>query len=302
MGRIDRTDVPHIGRPLANTLIYVLDPYGQPVPVGVAGEIFIGGVAVARGYLNKPEQTCERFVANPMSPIPAATMYKTGDLARWLPNGDLEYLGRNDHQVKIRGHRVELGEIESRLGSVPGVRSAVVVARESDVGDKRLIAYLTTEEGIGLAASRLRAELSALLPEHMIPAAFVLMDEFPLTPAGKLDRKALPVPDQSSVATREFEPPQGEVEQTLARIWEDLLGVERVGRQDDFFDLGGHSLLAVRLLARMQTDLNVRIDISALFKNPQLAAFAKQVLITLVAQEFELQDLEELAVEGDSGS
>ena len=247
---------PPIGRPIANTRIYLLDSHGQPVPLGAVGEMYIGGAGVARGYLNRPDLTAERFLADPFTPHEGGRMYRTGDLARYLPDGNLEFLGRNDHQVKIRGFRIEPGEIEARLTEHAAVREAVVMAREDVAGDKRLVAYVTlalenpveSDELIGA----LRSHLGAHLPDYMIPAAFVRLDTLPLTPNGKLDRKALPAPDGGAYTRRGYEAPQGEVETTLAQIWEELLGVEQVGRHDNFFELGGHSLLAVRLINRVR--------------------------------------------------
>ncbi|WP_201320211.1 amino acid adenylation domain-containing protein, partial [Burkholderia sp. E168m30] len=225
---------PHIGRPIANTQVYLLDGQGQPVPIGVTGEIHIGGVGLARGYLGQPELTAQRFIADPFGGTPHARLYKTGDLGRWLPDGTIEYLGRNDFQVKLRGFRIELGEIESQLRACPGVRDAVVIAREDQPGDKRLVAYLLAINDAPLAAAALRDQLATRLPDYMVPSAFVTLDAFPLTPNGKLDRHALPAPDASAIATREYAAPQGEIETTIAQIWQSLLGIERVGRHDDF--------------------------------------------------------------------
>ncbi|QNH20774.1 non-ribosomal peptide synthetase [Xanthomonas sp. GW] len=266
-----------IGRPIANTQIYILDRHGEPVPLGVPGEIHIGGAGVARGYLNRPELTAERFLKDPFSPVPEARMYKTGDLGRWLPDGTIEFLGRNDYQVKIRGFRIELGEIEARLAACAGVREAVVVAREDEAGDKRLVAYLLAEADTALSAVELRADLSSRLPDYMVPSAFVQLEAFPLTPNGKLDRRALPAPDEASVASREYEAPQGEIEEALAGIWQELLGVERVGRRDNFFELGGHSLLAVTLVAHVRDVLQVEVPLRELFARPTLRALAKHV-------------------------
>ena len=267
-----------IGRPIANARIYVLDVYGEPVPQGAVGEIYIGGAGVARGYLKRPELTSERFVADTYSAKPGARMYRTGDLGRYQPDGNLEFLGRRDQQVKVRGYRIELGEIEARLSEHPEVREAVVVAREGAEGDKRLVGYVTTrpEEGGGAASelvSSLRSHLARQLPEYMVPSAFVRLEEFPLTRNGKLDRKALPAPDGESVVSRTYEAPQGEIEETLARLWSELLGVERVGRQDHFFELGGHSLLAVTLLERLRR-VGLGTEIRSLFATPTLSGFA----------------------------
>ncbi|UJB20528.1 MULTISPECIES: non-ribosomal peptide synthetase [Lysobacter] len=271
-----------IGRPVANTQMYVLDARGEPVPVGVAGELFIAGVQVARGYWNRPELTAERFVRDPFSADPQARMYKTGDLGRWLADGTIEYLGRNDFQVKIRGFRIELGEIEARLVACDGVREAVVIAREDVEGDKRLVAYAVMEPGVELSVAALRESLSKDLAEYMVPSAFVALEALPLTPNGKLDRKALPAPDQAAVLSREYEAPQGEIETAIAEIWQDLLGIERVGRHDHFFELGGHSLLAVQVASRLRQQLDVDIPLADLFKSPQLIALARTVLVASV--------------------
>ncbi|WP_214477564.1 non-ribosomal peptide synthetase, partial [Mesorhizobium sp. dw_380] len=242
-----------IGRPISNTQMYILDGYGEPVPLGVAGELYIGGVGVARGYLNRAELTAERFVADRFSSDPQARLYRTGDLARYLQDGNIEYLGRNDHQVKIRGFRIELGEIETRLGEHALVREAVVIAREDTPGDKRLVAYVVTRgEADADLAAMLRTYLGGLLPEYMVPAAYVVVEALPLSANGKLDRRALPAPEGGAYARGAYEPPRGEVEAILAGLWAELLGGERVGRQDSFFELGGHSLLAVKLLERLR--------------------------------------------------
>ncbi|HEX8317855.1 non-ribosomal peptide synthase/polyketide synthase [Longimicrobium sp.] len=260
-----------IGRAIHNSTVYVLDRTGEPVPVGVAGELFIGGVAVARGYLGRPRLTAERFVPDPFGE-PGARMYRSGDLCRWLPDGTLEYLGRTDFQVKVRGFRVELGEIEARLAAHPGVREAVVLALDDGSGGKRLVGYLVGE---ALESEALRAHLSAQLPEYMVPAAFVRLDAFPVTPNGKLDRRALPAPDADAFAARAYEEPVGEAEIVLAATWSELLGVERVGRGDHFFALGGHSLLAVRVVSRVRQVLGVQAEIGDLFVRPVLADFAR---------------------------
>ena len=273
---------PPIGRPIANTRIYILDVHGEPVPVGVAGELYIAGAGVARGYLNRPELTAERFLPDPFVSEQGARMYRTGDLGRWMTDGNIEFLGRNDFQVKIRGFRIELGEIETKLMEHPDVREAVVIAREDTPGDKRLVAYYTADPSMETGeetgeetsdAGRLRSYLSALLPEYMVPAAYVQLSALPLTPNGKLDRKALPAPGSDAYATRGYEAPQGELETRLANVWEEVLKVERVGRHDNFFELGGHSLLAVRLVTYLRQSLNVEVSVRDLFEKPILYDF-----------------------------
>jgi acyl-coenzyme A synthetase/AMP-(fatty) acid ligase/aryl carrier-like protein len=249
-----------IGKPIANTRMYVLDAQLQPVPLGVVGELFIGGVQVARGYLNRPELTAERFLKDPFS---SGRMYRTGDLGRFLPDGNIEYLGRNDDQVKIRGLRIELGEIQARLLEHPQVHEAAVVAR-----DERLVAYYT-----GTRVGDLREHLLRHLPEFMVPALFVHLDALPLSPNGKLDRKALPAPDVEALSAHEYEAPEGDTEILLAQLWAELLKVERVGRQDNFFELGGHSLLAVSLIGRLR-QVGMEADVRALFEQPTLAGYA----------------------------
>src|SRR5471032_806619 len=264
-----------IGKPMANTRIYLLDAQQQPVPYGVAGEIFIGGDGVARGYLNLEQVNAERFLADPFSTSPDARMYKTGDLARYLADGRIEYLGRNDFQVKVRGFRIELGEIESRLGNCAGVKEAVVIAREDRPGEKRLVAYVVAQPEANLDAAGLRAELAPQLAEYMLPSAFVILDALPLTPNRKLDRKALPAPADDAFASREHVAPQGATETALAQIWQNLLNLQQVGRHDHFFDLGGHSLLAMRLISQVRQRLGVELSLADIFAQPELAALAQ---------------------------
>ncbi len=243
-----------IGRPIANTQIYILDRLLQPVPIGIPGDLYIGGDGLARGYLNRSKLTAERFLPDPFRGA-GARIYRTGDLARFRPDGSIECLGRNDHQVKLRGYRIELGEIEETLKTLPGIVQAVAAVRAGSTGDKQLAAYYTTAAGAdrqSLSSSEIRTYLSRSLPEYMIPAAFVALESFPLTPNGKLDRNALPAPDRGAASIHNFEPPQGEMETKLAGIWADVLKVDAVGRHDNFFDLGGHSLLAVKLVLRVQ--------------------------------------------------
>ncbi|WP_047678110.1 non-ribosomal peptide synthetase, partial [Xenorhabdus sp. NBAII XenSa04] len=261
-----------IGRPIANTRIYLLDPAGQPVPLGVIGEIYIAGAGVARGYLNRPELTAECFLHDPFSGSPDVKMYRTGDLARYRPDGNLEFLGRNDQQVKIRGFRIEPGEIEARLTEYPAVREAAVLAL-GDGTEKWLVAYVVVEEEEELANS-LRTHLSAVLPDYMVPAAFVRLDAFPLTPNGKLDRRALPAPDGDAFARQTYAAPQGKTEMTLAAIWGELLGIEQISRHDSFFVLGGHSLLAVRMIERLRQQ-GLTLTARELFRSPVLSELAQ---------------------------
>ncbi|HKQ08153.1 MAG TPA: AMP-binding protein [Blastocatellia bacterium] len=265
-----------IGRPLPNTRAYVVDAAGEAVPVGVSGELVIGGVGVGRGYWRRAGQTAARFVADEQSGERGERLYRTGDVARWSRDGELEYLGRLDDQVKVRGYRVELGEIEARLAECEGVGEAAVVLREETTGDKRLVAYFTQANHPEVAAEALRQQLSARLPEYMLPAAYVRLAQMPLTPNGKLDRKALPAPEGDSYATGEYEEPQGEIEQRLAAIWSEVLKVERVGRHDNFFELGGNSLLVVRVIARLRR-AGLQADPHTLFTMPVLAELAAAI-------------------------
>ncbi|WP_157831216.1 non-ribosomal peptide synthetase, partial [Pseudomonas sp. 43NM1] len=269
----DADSVP-IGRPISNTQIYLLDAFQQPVPIGVVGEICIGGQGVAKGYLNRPELTAEKFVPDVFSGNPQALLYRTGDLGRWNAQGLLECLGRNDDQVKIRGFRIELGEIEARLATCPGVKDVVVLAREDVPGDKRLVAYYTVH-GAALSGESLRAHMQNSLPDYMIPSACVHLPKLPLNANGKVERKALPAPDHAALLTREYQAPQGEIETVLAQIWAEVLQVEQVGREDHFFELGGHSLLAMRMVSRVRLRLGVELALNELFANPQLSAVAQ---------------------------
>ncbi|WP_147491199.1 phosphopantetheine-binding protein, partial [Burkholderia pseudomallei] len=277
----------------------------EPVPMGVTGELYVGGAGVARGYLNRPELTRERFIDDPF--VAGGRLYKTGDLARWRTDGSLEYLGRNDFQVKIRGFRIELGEIEAQLAKVTGVREVVVLARDSasEVHDsatehatpnalspspetstataaatatatapeKRLVAYYTGDADV----VALRAQAAQHLPSYMVPSAYVRLDAWPLTPNGKLDRRALPAPADDAYARAEYEAPQGAKEEALAAIWRELLHVERVSRHDNFFELGGHSLLAVQLVSRLRQALSVEVALSTVFDAPVLSALASRL-------------------------
>ena len=275
----DPRQVPPIGRPIANTRVYLLDRQRQPVPVGVPGELCVAGVGLARGYLNRPELTAEKFVPDPFSSRPGARLYRTGDLARCLPDGNLEFLGRADQQVKVRGFRVELGEIESALRQQAAVQEAVVMAREDVPGEKRLVAYVVARE-MPPADSKLRAFVKQKLPDYMVPSVFVFMKAFPLTPNGKVDRKALPMPQQSRDGCgKSFLAPRDPLEQQLAKLWEKIFSVEPIGIRDNFFELGGHSLLAVRLFAQVEKRTGKSLPLATLFQAPtieQLAAILRQ--------------------------
>jgi amino acid adenylation domain-containing protein len=262
-----------IGRPLANTQIYILDPHGQPSPINAIGEIHIAGVGLAHGYLNRDELTRDRFVGNPFAGDASARMYRTGDLGRWLPDGSVECLGRNDFQVKLRGFRIELGEIEGHLCAHDGVREAVVVAREDKRGNKRLLAYWVARVGAPTAGVLdLRKHLAERVPEYMVPSAIVQLDKMPLTSNGKIDRSALPEPDAQSVASGEYHAPRSKLEEGLASLWADLLQVERVGLDDNFFELGGHSMLALQMRAAIESDFGMHVSLVDVFGNATIRA------------------------------
>ncbi|HEX7333145.1 MAG TPA: amino acid adenylation domain-containing protein [Pyrinomonadaceae bacterium] len=281
---------PTIGHPIANTQIYLLDRNMQPAPLGIPGELHIGGVSLARGYLNRPDVTAEKFVPDPFSAEPGGRMYRTGDLARYRRDGKIEFLGRMDHQVKIRGYRIELGEIETVVGEHEGVRECVAMVREDVVGDKRLVCYVVGEESV--TARELRSYLVDKLPEYMVPSVFVLMEKFPLTPNGKVDRKALPAPERSrSDLAEAYVEPRTALERVLAGIWSQVLGVERVGIEDNFFELGGHSLLVTQLLSRVHEACQVKLPMRYIFEAPTVAGLAARML----QQEDEPGDLEKIA-------
>lgn len=276
--KVERGQEVVIGSPIANTQFYVLDLNLQPVPVGVAGELWIGGDGLARGYLNRPELTTEKFCPNPFVREPGARMYRTGDLARFRPDGKIEFLGRLDYQVKLRGFRIELGEIESLLADHPSVAQAVVIAREDAPGDKRLVAYLLSKPGSKPATGELRDHLKAKLPEYMVPSVFVILDKLPLTPNGKVDRKALPAPGrESNEAGQNYLAPANHTEELIAEIWSKVLGVEKAGVNDNFFNLGGHSLLMVQVHNRLCKALGMEISIVKLFQYPTISSLARNL-------------------------
>jgi amino acid adenylation domain-containing protein len=285
-----------IGRPIANAQIYILDRQLQPVPIGVAGELHIGGDGVARGYLNQPELTAEKFIYHSFNGEPARRVYRTGDLARYLPDGNIEFLGRIDNQVKLRGYRIELGEIEAVLGQHPLVQSSVVVVREDTPGDKRLVGYVVGREK-SFDGAEIRKYLKQKLPEYMVPSAFVRLDELPLTPNGKVDRKALPAPDQDRPELGNiYQAPRTPVEEALASIWCELLKVDKVGIQDNFFELGGHSLLATQIMSRVRSGLSIELPLRTLFESPTVEQLAEAIMEQR-AEESGEQELERVLLE-----
>ncbi len=270
--------LPPIGCPIANTQIYLLDRFLRPVPIGVPGELHIGGDCLARGYLNRPNLTEEKFIPNPFSDEPGARLYKTGDLARYLPDGNIEFLGRLDYQVKIRGFRVELGEIEAVLAQHPEVSQTLVLAREDRPGDKRLVAYVALEKEQGATSSELRRFLKEKLPEYMVPAVFARLDAMPLTPSGKVDRRALPKPDKSQMCLEAgFFPPRTPTEEVLAAIWVEVLGLDQVSVHDNFFELGGNSLLASQIISRLRKAFKVELPLCSLFELPTVASLGEYI-------------------------
>jgi amino acid adenylation domain-containing protein len=298
-----------IGRPIANTQVHLLDEYRQPVPPGVAGELYIGGDGLARGYLRREELTAERFVNSPFHA--GQRLYRTGDLVRRLPNGDLEYKGRVDHQVKVRGFRIELGEIEAALEQQPGISQAIAVVREDNAGDQQLTAYMTAPDGIQPDSGELRKALRAFLPEYMLPSSFVLLDEFPLTPNRKVDRKALLAPEyrprqatdslplqdgpgktergaalDEDLSPNRYLPPRNNLELAMAEIWRDVLGADRVGVLDNFFELGGHSLSATRLISRLRAAMEMELPLRCIFIHPTIAEFSSHISYDAAAHRY----------------
>nr|AXN93615.1 PuwG [Anabaena sp. UHCC-0399] len=258
-----------IGRPIANTQLYILDEYLQPVPIGVRGELYIGGAGVARGYLNRPELTKEKFISHPFIHEPGARLYKTGDLARYQPDGNIEYLGRTDHQVKVRGFRIELGEIETAVNQHPQVKQVAIIVREDQPGDQRLVAYLIPD-GEAPTSDELRNALKQQLPDYMIPTAFVVLNTLPLTPNGKLDRNALPIPD-INITSENFVLPRTQTEVLIADLFASLLGIKQVSIHDNFFALGGHSLLATQVISRLRVIFRIEVPLRLLFESPTVA-------------------------------
>ncbi len=277
------TQNPTIGRPIANTQAYILDDHMQPVPIEVPGELYLGGTGLARGYLHRPDLTAERFIENPFG---HGRLYKTGDLARYLPDGHIEFLGRRDAQVKLRGFRIELGEIETVLGQDAAVHETAVVVREDQPDDPRLTAYVVPDGEASVSpepdhlVSSLRHRLRQKLPDYMVPSAFVLLDSLPMTPNGKIDRRALPAPD-GTVTDDHYAAPSTPTEETLAAIWADILSVPRVSRHDDFFELGGHSLLATQIMLRVGQTFGIDLPLRHVLTHSTVAALADLIDMTL---------------------
>jgi thioesterase domain-containing protein/acyl carrier protein len=294
--KVDRelTQVAAIGRPIGNTTMYVLDAHHQPVPIGVSGDLYIGGDGLARGYRNRPELTSERFLTDPFRP--GERIYRTGDLALFLPDGNIQFQGRADFQVKLRGFRIELGEIEAVLAKHPAVERAVVAVREDRPGDKRLIGYVVTKSGQDPSSAELRGHLEQSLPDYMIPGFFMKIESLPLTPNGKINRLGLPVPEWPRGDAEGQPAPSNPFELIMLRIWERVLGVPNLSVDDDFFDLGGHSLLAVRLMAEIEKVVGRKIPLASLFRGSTVASLAKLI------QENAESDPEPLVAELQAGT
>ena len=265
-----------IGKPISNTQIYVLDQYRNPVPVGVRGEIYVGGEGLALGYWNRPELTAERFVENRLAPEKSGRLYRTGDLGRWRADGELEYLGRVDGEVKLRGMRIELGEIESVLGTHDGIREAAVELVDEGA-EARLVAYLAPANGDVLQARELRRHLRAKLPEHMVPARYVVLEQLPLLPSGKVNRRALHGAGGTLLSEQAMTVPRTATELALAEIWKELLKVEEVGADQNFFELGGHSLLVLQVMARIRHKFGLELPVRTMFEEPTIAGLAAAV-------------------------
>ncbi|MBD2483967.1 non-ribosomal peptide synthetase [Planktothrix sp. FACHB-1365] len=274
-----------IGRPICNVQTYILDRYLQPVPVGVPGELHIGGVGLARGYLNRPDLTNEKFIPNPFSNDPNSRLYKTGDLARYLPDGNIEFLGRVDNQVKIRGFRIELGEIEAALAQHPAIGETAVIANENITGNQQLVAYFVPKAEVKPSINDLRHFLKHQLPDYMIPSVFVTLEHLPLTPNGKIDHRALPVPEIRPELELTFVAPRTPLEEILANLWAEVLGLKQIGIYDNFFSLGGHSLLATQIVSKISTNLGIEIPLRHLFEFPTIAELAEEIEVLLGSEQ-----------------
>ena len=276
-----------VGAPIANTQVYVLDESMEPVPVGMAGELYIGGAGLARGYLNRPDLTAERFVPNPFGEGMGGRLYRTGDLGRWRADGNVEFLGRADQQVKIRGYRIEPGEIEAALREYKGIKEAVVVAREQESGEKQLIGYVVVKDEESAPSARdLREHLQQRLPEYMVPSTFVPLKALPLTPNGKLDRKALSILEHEELGLeRRYVAAKSPSEELLCGIWRKVLGLEKVGVEDNFFEMGGHSLLATQVISQIRQVFGVEMGVQQLFETPTIAELAQNLEVAAYQQD-----------------
>jgi amino acid adenylation domain-containing protein len=282
-----------IGRPMPNVQIYILDPSLQPVPIRTSGELHIGGKGLARGYLKRPELTAEKFIPDPFSEEPGARLYRTGDLARYLPDGTIEFMGRTDSQVKVRGYRIELGEIETVLRQYPAIRDSAIIVREDQPGNKQLVAYVVPNENSAVRNHDLRNFLKQQLPDYMVPSAFVVLDSLPLTPSGKVDRRALPAPDSARPGEEDsYVAPRTPIEEVLAGIWCEVLEINQVGVHDNFFELGGHSLLATQVISRMRNAFEVQIPLRSLFEHSTIAGLA----VEIIQSQVEITGSDELAL------
>lgn len=298
-GRVFPTEhvdaAPSIGRPIANTQIYILDDNLRQVPIGVAGELYIAGVGVARGYLNRPKLTAERFIPDPFSDSPAARMYKTGDIARYLTDGQIAFLGRADHQIKIRGYRIEPDEIIAVLNRHPSIQASIVVAHEDGFGDKRLVAYIVVAPGTQITAAELREMLSTYLPDYMIPASFIVLETLPETSNGKIDRAALPAPESTNTLQDEvFVRPTTPAEERIAHIVTTLLKLDQVSIDDNFFMLGGHSLLGTQIIAQVSETFGVDLPLRSLFESPTIRLLAAEIERRIIANLETMSETETL--------
>jgi amino acid adenylation domain-containing protein len=295
--------LPPIGKPVPNTQLYILDQHLQPCAIGVPGELYIGGCQLALGYLNQPEETAAKFIANPHAdtmPGSSPRLYKTGDLARYLADGNISYLGRADDQVKFRGFRIEPGEIETALSALPGVKLAAVLLREDHPGDKRLVGYITAEPGSTPDVAALRSQLLRTLPEYMVPAPIMVLDSMPVTPSGKLSRRDLPVPELTRAADS-YTAPRNPTETKLTTLFSEILKIEKVGIHDDFFALGGHSLLATQFVSRVRDVFSIELPLKYVFRHPSAATLAEQIsAMQLTSQQIDIaeddDDLEEFEI------
>jgi len=269
--------LPPIGRPVANTEMYILDNWMNPAPIGVAGDLYIGGEALARSYLNRPVETGERFIPASYGERPGARLYLTGDRARYLSDGNIEFLGRRDHQVKVRGYRIELGEIETRMGEAPGVCECAAAVRTDETGTGYLVGYVVRQEGEECPVSELRRFLRERLPDYMVPTAFVILESLPMTPSGKINRRALPAPERREGNEGAYVAPRTAIEEIVVGIFEEVLKQDRVSVSDNFFEIGGHSLLATQVVSRVRNAFEVEIGVRSIFEEPTVEGLGRRI-------------------------